>query len=156
VDLKNKPKDLLELNPYAKVPVLVDGDGVVYESAIVNEYLEERYPAVRLMPTDQLQRAKVRVWIDFFNTRIHPAAHDITHDKNPERAREQMAKYLRTLDQEMAGKQFIVGEFSLADVTFIPFYTRRERYGVTIDETLPNLKRWGEELIARPAVASTL
>jgi glutathione S-transferase len=156
VDLKNKPKDLLELNPYAKVPVLVDGDGVVYESAIVNEYLEEKYPAIRLLPTDQLRRAKARIWIDFFNTRIHPAAHDITHDKNPERAKEQMAKHLKTLDHEMAGKHYILDEFSLADVTFIPFYTRRQRYGVTIDDTFPNLKRWGEELIARPAVASTL
>jgi len=156
VDLKNKPKDLLELNPYAKVPVLVDGDGVVYESAIVNEYLEEKYPAIRLLPTDQLRRAKARIWIDFFNTRIHPAAHDITHDKNPERAKEQMAKHLKTLDHEMAGKRYILDEFSLADVTFIPFYTRRQRYGVTIDDTFPNLKRWGEELIARPAVASTL
>lgn len=156
MDLKNKPKDLLELNPYAKVPVLVDGDGVVYESAIVNEYLEEKYPAIRLLPTDQLRRAKARIWIDFFNTRIHPAAHDITHDKNPERAKEQMAKHLKTLDHEMAGKRYILDEFSLADVTFIPFYTRRQRYGVTIDDTFPNLKRWGEELIARPAVASTL
>ena len=156
MDLKNKPKDLLELNPYAKVPVLVDGDSVVYESAIVNEYLEEKYPAIRLLPTDQLRRAKARIWIDFFNTRIHPAAHDITHDKNPERAKEQMAKHLKTLDQEMAGKRYILDEFSLADVTFIPFYTRRQRYGVTIDDTLPNLKRWGEELISRPAVASTL
>ena len=144
------------MNPYAKVPVLVDGDSVVYESAIVNEYLEEKYPAIRLLPTDQLRRAKARIWIDFFNTRIHPAAHDITHDKNPERAKEQMAKHLKTLDQEMAGKRYILDEFSLADVTFIPFYTRRQRYGVTIDDTLPNLKRWGEELISRPAVASTL
>ena len=156
MDLKNKPQDLLELNPYAKVPVLVDGDGVVYESAIVNEYLEEKYPAIRLLPTDQLERAKARIWIDFFNTRIHPAAHDITHDKNPERAKEQMSKHLKTLDEEMAGKQYILDEFSLADVTFIPFYTRRQRYGVTIDDNLPNLKRWGEELIARPAVAYTL
>jgi glutathione S-transferase len=156
VDLKNKPQDLLELNPYAKVPVLVDGDGVVYESAIVNEYLEEKYPAIRLLPTDQLQRAKARIWIDFFNSRIHPAAHDITHDKNPEQAKEQMAKHLKTLDQEMAGKRYILDDYSLADVTFIPFYTRRQRYGVTIDDGLPNLKRWGEELIARPAVTSTL
>ena len=156
MDLKNKPKDLLELNPYAKVPVLVDGDGVIYESAILNEYLDEKYATIRLMPTDQLQRARARIWIDFFNSRIHPAAHDITHDKNPERAKEQMAKHLKTLDQEMAGKRFIVGDYSLADVTFIPFYTRRQRYGVTINDSLPNLKRWGEELIARPAVVSTL
>jgi glutathione S-transferase len=156
VDLKNKPKDLLELNPYAKVPVLVDGEGVIYESAILNEYLDEKYPTTRLMPDDRLLRAKARIWIDFFNSRIHPAAHDITHDKEPEKAKEQMRKHLETLDQEMAGERYIVGDYSLADVTFIPFYTRRQRYGVTIDDNLPNLKRWGEDLIARPAVASTL
>lgn len=156
MDLKNKPKDLLELNPYAKVPVLVDNGGVIYESAIVNEYLDEKYPAIRLMPTDHLERAKVRIWIDFFNSRIHPAAHDITHDKEPEKAKIQMRKHLETLEREMSGKRFIVGEYSLADVTFIPFYTRRQRYGVTIDESLPALKHWGEDLIARPAVASTL
>ena len=56
----------------------------------------------------------------------------------------------------MTGKRFIVGDYSLADVSFIPFYTRRQRYGVTIDDNFPNLKRWGEELLARPAVACTL
>jgi glutathione S-transferase len=156
VDLKNKPKDLLELNPYAKVPVLVDGDGVIYESAIINEYLEEKYPAISLLPRDELQRAKIRIWIDFFNSRIHSAAHDITHDKEPENAKAQMRQHLETLDKEMAGKQFIVGDYSLADVTFIPFYTRRERYRVAIDDHFPNLKRWGEELVSRAPVASTL
>ena len=156
MDLKNKPRDLLELNPYAKVPVLVDGDGVVYESAIINEYLEEKYPALPLLPKDPLQRAQARIWIDFFNSRIHPAAHDIAHDKDVENARARLNKHLETLEQAIAGKEFIAGEYSLADVTFIPFYTRRQRYGVTIDGNFPRLKHWGEKLIARPAVAATV
>ena len=156
MDLKHKPKDLLELNPYAKVPVLVDGAGVIYESAIVNEYLDEKYPGMRLMPSNPLQRAKARIWIDFFNSRIHPAAHDITHDKEPDLARERMNKHLKTLELEISDKRFIVGDYSLADVTFIPFYVRRERYQVIIDSRFPNLKRWGEDLIRRPAVAKTL
>jgi glutathione S-transferase len=156
VDLKNKPKDLLELNPYAKVPVLVDGDGVIYESAIINEYIDEKYPTLPLIPTEHLARARARIWIDFFNSRVHAAAHDMTHDKEPEKAKQRMRQHLEALDKEMASKKFIIDDFSLADVTFIPFYVRRQRYGVTIDDSLPNLKRWGEELIARPAVASTL
>ncbi len=57
----------------------------------------------------------------------------------------------------MAGKRYLVGDvYTLADLSFIPFYTRRERYGVVIDDTYPNLKRWGEELIARPQVAPTI
>ncbi|HEY7558646.1 MAG TPA: glutathione binding-like protein [Candidatus Binatia bacterium] len=98
----------------------------------------------------------MRIWVDFFNTRIHPAASDIAHDRNVEKATQSMRTHLTTLDREVAGKNFIVDDYSLADVTFLPFYTRRARYGVTIDDNFPNVKRWGEALIARPAVATTL
>jgi glutathione S-transferase len=135
--------------------VLVDDGGVIYESAIINEYLEERFPEVRLMPTNPLLRSKARIWIDFMNSRVHPAASDISHNREPDKARVQMKKHLETLDKEMAGRKYIVGDYSLADITFIPFYTRRERY-VVIDDTYPNLKRWGEDLIARPQVAPTI
>ena len=154
--MKNKPTDLLELNPYAKVPVLVDGDGVIYESAIINEYLDEKFPELPLLSKNALQRAKARIWVDFLNSRIHPAASDITHDREPDRARQRLQPHLEALESEMTAKRFIVGDYSLADVSFIPFYTRRQRYGVTIDDNFPNLKRWGEELLARPAVACTL
>jgi glutathione S-transferase len=143
-------------NPYGKVPVLVDGDGVIYESAIIDEYLDEKFPQVRLMPIDLLLRAKARIWVDYMSTRLHAAASDITHNREPDKAKERLKKHLETLDKEMAGRKYIVGEYSLADVSYIPFYTRRERYGVVIDNTYPNLNRWGEELIARPQVAKTL
>jgi glutathione S-transferase len=154
--LKNKPKDLLDLNPYGKVPVLVDGAGVIYESAIINEYLDEKFSELPLLPNNALQRAKARIWVDFLNSRIHTAASDITHDREPDRARQRLQQHLSTLESEMSGKDFIAGDYSLADISFIPFYTRRQRYGVAIDDNYPNLRRWGEELRARPAVASTL
>lgn len=146
----------MQRNPYGKVPVLVDGDGIIYESAIIDEYLDEKFPEVRLMPTDLLLRAKVRIWVDYMSTRLHAAASDITHDREPEKAKARLEKQLRDLDQEMDGRKYIVGEYSLADVSFIPFYTRRERYGIAIDERYPNLKRWGEDLVARPRVAPTI
>jgi glutathione S-transferase len=136
--------------------VLVDGAGVLYESAIINEYLNEKFSELPLLPRNALQRAKARIWVDFLNSRIHPAASDITHDREADRARQRLQQHLNTLESEMTGRNFIVGDYSLADVSFIPFYTRRQRYGVTIDDNYPNLKRWGEELLARPAVASTL
>lgn len=136
--------------------MLVDGESVIYESAVINEYLDEKFPQVPLMPADLLRRAKVRIWIDFFNTRVHPAASDIAHNREPEKAKERMRQHLQALEKEMAGKDYLVGNYSLADVTFIPFYTRRKRYGVAIDGDSPNLKRWGEALIARPQVAPTI
>ena len=97
----------MQRNPYGKVPVLVDGDGVIYESAIINEYLEEKFPEIRLLPSDLLRRSTVRIWIDFFNTRVHPAASDLAHNREPEKAREQLDRHLHRLDQELAG--FVVG-----------------------------------------------
>jgi glutathione S-transferase len=138
------------------VPVLEDGAGVIYESAIINEYLDEKYPEISLMPKDNLLRARARIWIDYLNTRIHPAASDLAHERQPDKARAKMAQYLTTLDREMAGRKYLLGDYSLADITFIPFYTRRERYHVVIDDQYPNLKRWGEDLIARPQVAPTI
>ena len=154
--MKNKPKDLLELNPYAKVPVLVDGPGVIYESAIINEYLDERFPELPLLAKNALQRAKARIWVDFLNSRVHPAASDITHNREPDRSRQRLQQHLATLNSEMVGKDFIVGDYSLADISFIPFYARHQRYGVAIEDNYPHLKRGGEELVARPAVVSTL
>ena len=66
----------MKQNPYGKVPVLVDNDGVIYESAIINEYLDEKFADIPLMPRNQLDRAKVRIWVDFFNTRVHPTGSD--------------------------------------------------------------------------------
>lgn len=146
----------MQRNPYGKVPVLVDAGGVIYESAIINEYLDEKFPEIGLLPADLLQRSKVRIWIDFLNTRVHPAASDLAHNREPDKARDKMHQHLQTLDKELAGKKYIVDDYSLADITFIPFYTRQERYGIAIDERYPNVKRWGENLIARPQVAPTI
>lgn len=156
VDLKNKPKELFELNPYAKVPVLVDGDAVIYESAIINEYLEEKYPEISLMPSETAQRARARIWIDFCNSRVHGATHEVVHGSEPEKAKERLRAQLLTLDREMANRDYITESYSLADITFIPVFARQQRYGFSVDDSLPHLKRWMERLLARPAVRSTL
>ncbi len=139
------------------MPVLVDGEGVIYESAIINEYLEEKYPEARLMPADHLaprQSADLdRLHEQPATSRRHPTSRT---DKEPEKARERMKKHLETLDQEMAGKNYLSANIPWRTSPLFPFYTRRQRYGVEHRRNLPNLKRWGEELIARPQVAPTL
>lgn len=145
----------MELNPYGKVPVLVDGDGVIYESAIINEYLEEKYPQVPLMPKDPLKRARARIWIDYCNTRLQQAAGYIAHDHEVEKSKEKLRGYLETLNQEMRGKHYILGEYSLADITYIPFFCRLQRYQTTIGDDLPYLKAWMERLLERPVVRAT-
>jgi glutathione S-transferase len=145
----------LERNPYGKVPVLVDGGAVVYESAIINEYLEEKFPQIPLMPKDLLARARVRIWIDYCNTRLQRAGGYIAHDYEVEKSKEELKQYLATLDKEMEGREYIVGDYSLADITYIPFFVRLERYQATIDNRLRHLKAWMDRLLARPTVQAT-
>jgi GST-like protein len=145
----------LELNPYGKVPVLVDDGEPIYESNIINQYLDEKYREMRLLPEDLKRRARVRIWMDYCDTRLHAAAADVVHEREPEKAKERLQKYIAVVDRELEGREYIAGEYSLADVTLIPFCTRRDRYQFDI-ERFPHLRRWFERVLARPAVASTL
>ena len=72
VDLENKPSWFETISPYSKVPVLCHGNIQVYESTIINEYLEESFPERRLLPDDPSRRANARIWIDFDNTKFVP------------------------------------------------------------------------------------
>lgn len=145
----------MELNPYSKVPVLVDDEEPLYESNIINQYLEEKHPEPRLLPQDLKQRARVRIWMDYCDTRLHAAASDVVHEREPEKASERLRKYLAVVERELDGREYLCGEYSLADVTLIPFFTRRERYKVDM-ENLPHARRWLERVLSRPAVAATL
>lgn len=147
---------MLDRNPYGKVPVLEDDGTVVYESAIIDEYLEEKYPAVRLMPKDLGERARVRIWVDYCNTRLQRAGGFVAHEYKVEQSKAEIVEYLKYLDSHMSDKEYIAGDYSLADITFIPFFTRLERYQATIGNDLPNVKAWMNRLLERPAVRETL
>jgi glutathione S-transferase len=135
--------------------VLVDGNAVVYESAVIDEYLEEKYPEVPLLPKDPLERSRVRIWIDYCNTRLQRAGGNIAHEYEVEKSTAELKQYLETLNREMQGREYIAGEYSLADITYIPFFVRRERYKAVIGDTLPHLKSWMERLLSRPLVRAT-
>jgi glutathione S-transferase len=135
--------------------VLVDGDGVIYESAIIDEYLEEKYPQVPLLPRDPLQRARARIWIDYCNTRLQQAGGYIAHEHEVEKSKEKVRGYLATLNQEMREREYLAGEYSLADITYIPFFCRLQRYQTTIGSDLPHVKAWMQRLLDRPAVRAT-
>jgi glutathione S-transferase len=135
--------------------VLVDGDAVIYESAIINEYLEEKYPEVPLLPKDPFLRSRARIWIDYANTRLQRAGGNIAHAYQVEKSKEELKQYLGTLDREMRDRVYIAGDYSLADITYIPFFTRLDRYQATIDGGVPAVKAWMERLLARPVVRAT-
>ena len=135
--------------------MLVDGEAVVYESAIINEYLEEKYPAVPLMPKDPFKRSRARIWIDYCNTRLQRAGGNIAHDYQVEKSKEELKLYLETLDREMGDREYIAGDYSLADITYIPFFCRLERYQAKIGNDLPHVRAWMDRLLSRPTVQAT-
>lgn len=63
VDLYSKPEDISVMNPYGQVPILVERDLILYESNIINEYIDERFPHPQLMPGDPVERARVRLFL---------------------------------------------------------------------------------------------
>ncbi len=133
-----------------------DSSAVIYESAIIDEYLEEKYPTVPLMPKEPAGRARARIWIDYCNTRLQRAGGFIAHDYKVEQSKSEVKEYLATLNDEMANREYIAGDYSLADITFIPFFTRLNRYQAQIGDDLPHVKAWMNRLLDRPAVRGTL
>ncbi len=85
IDLKNIPEWFQDISPYGKVPVVKRGDDLIWESAIINEYLEEVYPQPDLLPTEPGQRAYARFWIDFANTKFVPFFYKLLLQQEPEK-----------------------------------------------------------------------
>jgi len=124
---EHKTPRFLALNPYGKVPVLVDEGAVIYESTVVNEYLEDRFPELALLPRDPLGRAEVRLWEDYGdNAFLAPAEAIFVHDKGwrtfePERLeqmRQEIRDVLARLEKQLGGRRFLVRDnFSLTFVS---------------------------------------
>jgi glutathione S-transferase len=165
VDLRKgeqRTPEFLKLNPYGKVPVLIDDDVVVYDSTIINEYLDEEYPNPPLMPQDSAGRARVRQFEDFADNSFTPPAGVVLaelHKQEGERDMEKVRKYqgelarvLARLEGALEGKQFLAGEFSLADIAFVPRVLILPQLGVELDTRLQNVAAWIGRLRDHPSV----
>ena len=169
IDLRKqeqKKPDFLKLNPYGKVPVIIDGDTVLYESCIINEYLDEKYPQPPLMPKDQAKRAKIRILIDYGLNHLDPSYQKIRmemmkeekeRDKETvENAKKELKNLLQRLDREMGDQPYLAGDFSLLDAALIPRFLRMEGFRVLPDPSLPNLGKWLQRMKERPSVKAIM
>jgi len=165
VDLRKKEQkkeDFLRLNPYGKVPVLIDDGVVIYESSVINEYLDEKYPNPPLMPSDLAARAKVRILVDFCESHFFPLWYNIykeitfktEHERNKgsiEKSKNEIKEHLHRLDRELKGQEYLAGSYSLADVVFTPKIALFEYLGIIIDHELNNVINWIERIKSRPS-----
>src|SRR5689334_14325321 len=165
VDLKKmeqKKPDFLKLNPYGKVPVINDSSTVLYESLIINDYLEEKYPETALMPKDAGKRAKARILLDYGMNHLDPPYQKIRKEMMKdekerdqqaiEAARKELRHLLGRLERELGDQEYLAGEFSLVDAALIPRFARLAGMGVLPDASLPKLGQWIERMKNRPSV----
>ena len=107
IDFQNKPAEFLKVSRYGKVPAIVHNGFEIYESAIINEYLEEVFPEPALLPKDAGQKAIARIWIDYANTRFIPAFVKLLRGKTveeQEQGRREFIEALLFIEQEGFGK----------------------------------------------------
>jgi glutathione S-transferase len=153
IDLGDRPAWIYEKNPTGKVPVLEEGAWVLPESAVIMEYLEERFPDPPLLPDDEAERAEARLWIWDHDRRL---ADDYYAFRRGE-PREPLEHRLDELDGVLEKRGQIAGdEYSLADIAYVPWLLRaRDLLGVEL-EPWPALEDWLARLCERPAVAEEL
>ena len=160
IELGDPPDWFLQASPLGKVPILFVANEVLFESAVINEYLDEATPGKSLHPTDPLRRAKDRAWIEFTST-ILVERNRMQHAPTEEEARKWAAgirEKLTRLEGELSAGPFFHGDtFSLIDAAAAPLFQRLVwclalAPDLSVFEDLPKIEVWGESLIARESV----
>ena len=159
VDLMNKSEDVAAVNPYGKVPVLVERDLVLYEANIINEYIDERFPHPQLMPPDPVMRGRARLFLHRFEQEIYSQVDTIEHGvaKSADKARAVVRDNLTQLSQILANQKFLLGsEFSMLDVAIAPLLWRLDHYGIQMGKDATPLMKFAERLFSRQGFIDSL
>jgi stringent starvation protein A len=159
VDIHNKPEDLAAMNPYNKVPVLVERDLILHEANIINEYIDERFPHPQLMPADPVMRGRTRLFLHRFEQELfsHIDAIENGNQKVADKARVAIRDNLSQIAPLFAKQKFMLGEeFSMLDVAIAPLLWRLDHYGIVLPKQAVALLKYGERLFARPAFIEAL
>lgn len=162
IDLADPPDWFLELSPLGKVPVLKVDDEVLFESAVINEYLDE-ITGGDLQPRDPLARAKNRAWIEFASNMIgNLYMMKMSKDEeNYNKYREALVGQLQRLEKRLGDGPWFNGEdFSLADTAFAPLFRQNSvannQLSVIDPATMPRVNAWAERLLALPEVRDSV
>jgi glutathione S-transferase len=166
VDLSDKSEEFLSVSPYGKVPVLRVNGSSLYESNIVNEYLDEVYDSPRLMPENPELRASVRSWMAFADDYFFPSVYRVR--MGPQRgyskeliqeARERLDDALSRLEHQLENREYLVGEYTLADIAHAGNFHRLRNLAESGDFPLrkyPNVMAWIERVEARQSYKSSV
>jgi RNA polymerase-associated protein len=158
VDQMDKSEDLAAINPYNKVPVLVERDLVLTEANIINEYIDERFPHPQLMPADPVMRGRARLFLHRFEQELYSNVGIIQQGGKPaEKARAIIRDNLTQLAQILTKQKFLLGnEFSMLDVAVAPLLWRLDYYGIQMGKEAAPLMKYSERLFSRQGFIDSL
>ena len=162
IDLDNPPEWFKDISPFGKVPLLKTKGEVLFESAIINEYLDETYPP-QLHPDSPLIRAKHRGWIEFGSSLLFEQV-KLIMAKEPDERQQQMeslgGSFARLSDAKEDGRYFSADSFSLVDAAYAPLFMRFDilrKYLPDLEDLMPSkLQAWAAELALRPSVSDSV
>lgn|SRR6478736_1562599 len=163
--------EVLALNPKRQVPVLSDCGLVLYDSTVINEYLDEAYPEPKLMPDSPVDRARCRLDELYGDEILFQALRPLMHrtaPPSPDRdrriaqeadaliAEEELLRHYEVLEQKLAGREFFGGRLSLADIALFMSVLFVRRLGGPSLDGFEALAGWFARLKLRPAFAQVV
>ena len=158
VDLFNKPEDIAVINPYNRVPVLVDRDLVLYESNIINEYIDERFPHPQLMPPDPQTRARARQLLYTMEQELFSHVEVLEKNlKSADKSRVYIRDRLAELSPMFLKQKHLLGEdFSMLDVAIAPLLWRLDHYGIELPKVAAPIMKYAERIFSRQGFIDAL
>lgn len=159
VDIDTPPEDLSELNPYNTVPTLIDRDLVLYDSRVIIEYLDERFPHPPLMPVDPVSRAKTRLALHRVEKDWYPLMRDILHkgEKTAAKSRKVLRESIIASNELFKVLPFFLSEeYSLVDATIAPLLWRLPVLGIELPAEAKAVSDYAERIFNREAFQLSL
>lgn len=160
VDGPDLPEDLMDLNPYHTVPTLVDRDLVLYDSRVIIEYLDERFPHPPLMPVDPVTRAQFRLALFRIETDWYELAEQFDaegENKLPAKSRKMLRESVLASVELFAAKQFFLSdEFSLVDCSIAPILWRLPVYGIELGSQSAAIEAYMKRVFERRSFQASL
>ncbi|MBT5890955.1 MAG: glutathione S-transferase N-terminal domain-containing protein [Gammaproteobacteria bacterium] len=154
------PEDLIDLNPYHSVPTLVDRDLVLYDSRVISEYLDERFPHPPLMPVDPVTRAQFRLALfriekDWFS--MAEAIENSTEKRQATRAKKVLTEsIIASVDVFELKPYFLSDDFSLVDCSIAPILWRLRSYGIDLSVDAKPIQQYMNRVFSRPSFQESL
>lgn len=159
VNIDSPPEDLSELNPYNTVPTLIDRDLVLYDSRVIIEYLDERFPHPPLMPVDPVSRAKTRLALHRVEKDWYPLMHDIMHkgEKTVAKSRKILRESIVSSSELFKVMPFFLSEdYTLVDATIAPLLWRLPVLGIELPAEAKAVADYAERIFSREAFQLSL